>query len=191
MEKYYDTCREISLYILEAFELAMKLPAGSFTSKCTSNASEVRLNHYPPIDIQELRRGTVKRIWPHTDLGVITMLFQDNRGGLEMEDREHLGSFVPIPSGSRSEMVVNISETFQRWTNNKVRAGVHQVTIPPHMKSLEEGVIPARYSNAYFVKADREAFVGSLGQFVDEKEPAFYEDMTALEYHQRRLATAY
>ena len=193
MEQYYGLCQQVSHKVLEAFEIAMKLPLGSFTSKCTKGASEVRLLHYPEIDIKEMKSGKVNRVWPHTDLGVITLLFQDSSGGLEIEDREHPGNFIPIENGSSplSEVCVNVSETFQRWTNDKVKAGVHQVTIPSHLKDLKEGVIPTRYSHTYFVKADRDALAGTLEEFVSETEPALYENITALDYHQKRLATAY
>jgi isopenicillin N synthase-like dioxygenase len=191
MERYYDMSQGVSLYILEAFELALKLPPNSITSKITQKASEARILHYPRINIDDLRSGNVSRISPHTDLGIITCLFQDRSGGLEMEDREKPGSFTPIPSNSPFEMVVNISETFQRWTNNQLLAGVHQVTIPAHLKSIEAGFLPERYSVTYFVKADRDACVGPLPQFVSEMEPGSYENITAFDFHQRRLASAY
>lgn len=192
MEDYYETCERVGLRLLEALEVGLKVAPGSFTRKCLGGASEVRLNHYPEIELKELQSGNVSRIWPHTDLGVITCLFQDENGGLEMKDRmKDDSSFVPIPGGSPSEMVMNISETFQRWTNGIVKAGVHQVTVPPHMKHLDDGVVPTRYSNAYFMKADRHAMVGPVEEFVSEKHPSEYDNITAIEYHQQRLATAY
>jgi isopenicillin N synthase-like dioxygenase len=191
MEQYYILFRNVSLFLLSAFETAYHLPPQTLTSKVSHDASEVRINHYTDIDIADIRKGGVTRISPHTDLGVITCLFQDGSGGLEMEDREHKGEFIPIPSDSPFEMIVNISETFQRWTNDKLPAGVHQVTIPQHMKHLDKGIIPSRYSSACFVKANRDAMVGPLSEFVSEKEPAVYDYISALEYHQRRITSAY
>lgn len=191
MENHYDTCRTLSFHILEAFEIGLKLPSASLTSKITQNAHELRLNNYPAIDIKELRSGSVNRISPHTDLGVITCLFQDSSGGLEIEDRSNPGTFVPLSSNSPSEMIVNISETFQRWTNDQLPAGLHQVTIPPNLKHLQQGEVPTRYSSACFVKADRDALVGPLSQFVSSETPALHDYITALDYHQRRVASAY
>ncbi|CRG89606.1 hypothetical protein PISL3812_06644 [Talaromyces islandicus] len=191
MESYYAASHQTALMILSAMEMGLGIPAGTFVSKCQGTASEMRLNYYPAINIQELRNGTLSRIHPHADLGVITCLLQDGQGGLEMADREHAGQFIPILSRSRSEMIVNISETFQRWSNGSIPSGVHQVTIPPTMKHVESGIVPARYSCAFFVKADWTAPAGALTPFVGEKNPAQYKEMTALEYHQWRLATAY
>ena len=191
MEVFYDECHKVSSLVLEALEVALELRGGTFVAKCSGNASELRLNHYPTIDIRDMLQGEISRIHPHTDLGVITCLFQDSSGGLEITDRARCGQFIPVSSHSSSEMVVNISETFQRWTNGRVEAGIHQVTIPPHLKGLEQGVIPPRYTIAFFVKADRDTFAGALEEFVSGEEPALYENMTALEFHQWRLATAY
>lgn len=191
MEDFYVRSHHAALIILQALELGLDLPGGILTSCCGGCASELRLNSYPEIDIQELRRGKVSRIHPHADLGVITCLFQDGLGGLELEDRTRAGSFLPILPGARSEMVVNISETFQLWTNDVITAGIHQVTFPPMMKTRTEGRIPVRRSCAFFLKADGEASVAPLAQFVTAKRPAAYAEMTALDYHQKRLATAY
>ena len=191
MENLFKACEGVSEDILRALELAYALPTGTFVDKCSPNASELRLNHYPPIDIRDLRKGEVNRIWPHFDLGVITLLFQDSIGGLEIGDREHPSEFIPVIRESPYELVLNISETLQRWTNDVLPAGLHQVTMPTTMKHLQEGYVPDRYSVAYFCKAARTASVGPLQPFVAAGSVPNYDDVTALEYHQRRLQSAY
>ena len=193
MEALYAKFEEICTLILEALELSLGLPSGLFAQMCSHehSASELRFNHYPEISLEDIRRGTVNRIWPHFDLGVITLLFQDGIGGLEFEDRDRPGTFLPVDCGAPSEMIVNISETFQRWTNNGLRAGLHTVNIPPSMKTQQNGVIRERYSVAYFCKADRNVSVGPFPQFKEIEKPSQYDDVTALEYQQRRLLSAY
>ena len=195
MEGLFDNMEHVSLLIMSALELALNIAPGSFANKITHqrNASELRLNHYPPISISELDKGDTKRIWPHFDLGVITLLFQDGEcGGLEFEDRAQEGHFERIECRARNEMVVNISETLQRWTNDVLPAGLHRVNVPMELaEEREDRVLPERYSIAYFCKADRATSVGPLKAFINgHKEPA-YEDITAIEYHQRRLQSAY
>ena len=87
-------------------------------------------------------------------------------------------------------MIVNVSETLQRWSNDEIRAGLHQVTIPRNLQKLEKGLIPDRYSITYFAKADRDASVAPLPHFLRGRT-AKYEDMTAIQYHQSRLKSAY
>lgn len=190
MESCFDRLAAVTLNILKALELALGIPHGSFTARVSNAASEFRLLHYPSIDVQAIRSGLVSRIWPHFDLGVITLLFQDAQGGLEMQDRT-TSRFVPVDPGSCGEMVTNISETLQRWTNGAINAGLHQVTVPEAMKTMEEGVMADRYSVAFFCKADRQASVGPMEFFLSETRPAEYKEMSAIEYQQQRLLTAY
>lgn len=193
LEDAFHMFESCSLALMEALELACRLPRGSFVDKMTreNSASEMRLNHYPEISVEEVRRGKVSRIWPHFDLGVITLLFQDEVGGLEYEDRRQRGSFNRVDCSNTSEMVVNVSETLQRWTNNRLPAGLHRVNMPPELERKQSGMLPERFSIAYFCKADREASVGALDSFVPEDSEPAYKDMTALQYHQQRLQSAY
>lgn len=188
MEQAFDILEGVSATIMEALEVSLKAPPGTFLEKITreKNASELRMNHYPPIEVAEINSGHVSRIWPHFDLGVITLLFQDSVGGLEFENRQQPGTFARIECGSTSEMVVNVSETLQRWTNDCLPAGLHRVSLPP---LLEEGLVPERYSIAYFCKADRDASVGALCPF--SRPNTAYHDITALEYQRQRLESAY
>ncbi|KAF3400026.1 hypothetical protein F1880_008079 [Penicillium rolfsii] len=192
MQSFYKSCERISFQLLEALELAMELPPATFQSRI-HNASELRMNHYPPINVESLREGSISRIWPHFDLGVLTMLWTAGASGLEFQNRLDTDgkSFIPVVPVSQYEMILNISETLQRWTNDVLPAGLHQVTTPPNLKGANEGVIPERFSIAYFCKANRETSVGTLPPFVHPVKGAKYEDITALEYHQSRLRTAY
>lgn len=195
MEEAFGTLEGVSANIMEALEVALKLPPGAFLDKITHerNASEMRFNHYPAVDIKEIKQGRVSRIWPHFDLGVITLLFQDGVGGLEFENRApgQRGTFSRVECVAQSEMIVNVSETLQRWTNDCLPAGLHRVNVPEYMKNEETGTLPERYSIAYFCKADREASVGPLKQFVRDGIEPVYQDMLAIEYHRQRLQSAY
>lgn len=191
----FATFENVAAQILEALETALSVPPRTFNRLITheANASELRLNHYPAIDVAELKKGDVSRIWPHFDLGVITLLFQDRTSGLEFEDRKHRGAgrFVRVESDDPRELIVNVSETLQRWTNGRLPAGLHRVGLPPELDGGEKEVLAERFSVPYFCKADRAATVGCLEPFVEPGAKAAYEDMTAIEYHQQRLLSAY
>lgn len=191
MERHYHSCNKVSIELLAALELALKLPEGVLSSKCANESSELRLSHYPSISVQDMERGDTSRIWPHTDLGVITLLFQDEVGGLEVEDRDNKGVFFPVRRENWNEMVVNVSETLERMTNGQLPAGLHQVTVPRELKGNAEATLPSRYSTAFFCKADRSADVGVLEPLLANGEVRKYETMTALQFHLHRLTTAY
>ena len=192
MERFYDRCSGKSLQILELLATALGMPPESFAEKCCKNEhSTMRINHFPPVNVKELDTGNTCRIWPHFDFGVISLVFRDRVGGLEIEDRTRPGTFFPIGCDSEAEMVVNIGETYQRWSNNVFAAGLHRVTKPVTVAELDGEMIPDRISIAFFCKADREVSVGPILRFVTPQHPAEYDDITALQYQEQRNQATY
>lgn len=193
MTQFYESCAKVSFTILRALEEALEISPGTFQEPCKpGNASEARLNRYPAMPLETMRCADTCRISPHFDLGVITLLFSDGIGGLEFEGRRtgKKEQFSPVESGCKGEMIVSIAETMQRWTQDTLPASLHQVTIPRSMKDQSDGMVPERYSIVYLAKADRGASVGSLDEFCQGMEKK-YEDISALDYHQTRIAAAY
>jgi isopenicillin N synthase-like dioxygenase len=60
----------------------------------------------------------------HTDPGAITLLLQDDCGGLQARSRAHGWIDVPPLAGA---IVVNVGDILQVWTNDRCTAGVHRV----------------------------------------------------------------
>ena len=192
MEAYFYTAFTMSLKMLTVLETALKVPSGTLTKRCSNGHNELRLNHYPATTVEDIKQGRVRRSGAHTDYGVLTLLFQDGNGGLEVQDRSAPGiKFLPVSAEDQYELVVNVADTLQRWTNGALPAGLHQVTIPAAYQSVASGKLPERYSVAYFMKGNRQDTVGSLAEFVSEKNPAMYPNITAIDYHKQRHAVLY
>ncbi|KAI0515183.1 hypothetical protein F5B22DRAFT_636727 [Xylaria bambusicola] len=185
MERLHEDGNAICLTLLEALEISLGLKPESLKERSIPNAADLRLTHYPEIAIKEMRSGRTSRIAPHSDWGIITLLFQDSTGGLEVEDRTRPGTFIPIEPNDTTEMIVNAGDTLMRWTNGKVVAGIHQVTVPEGLKKMDEIIIPERYSVAHLFKAQRQVSIAPLSQFVTASEPAKYPEMSALQYHRQ------
>jgi isopenicillin N synthase-like dioxygenase len=65
---------------------------------------------------------------------------------------------------------------------------------PPNITdnlATSDRVIPERYSIPFFVKADNQASVGPLPQFLTSSNPPSYEEMSAIEYYKARNEKAY
>ncbi|KAL2802042.1 hypothetical protein BJX63DRAFT_136276 [Aspergillus granulosus] len=213
MESFYESCQSLHLQLLSAIALSLSLPPTFFTAHCGRNSSELRLNHYPAAKCADLADGSMMRISSHTDFGTITLLFQDAVGGLEIEDQHKPGVYIPVlptRDSAKKEMIVNVGDCLQRWTNDRLRSANHRVTLPVGMKNLNlkdagaggsEGgnsrasngsVVPDRYSVAYFGKPDRDALVGAIPELVRDGEDVKYGGMmTAWEYNQSRLLQTY
>jgi isopenicillin N synthase-like dioxygenase len=193
MELFYGLCHEAHMDVLRALELGLGTPKQPFDIRglCMPNMSELRLNYYPPIDIQDLKSGRINRISEHTDFGTVTLLFQDSVGGLEIEDQAKPYHYVPIECDSKSVMLVNIGDSLQRLTNDYLTSVSHRVTIPVSNQEAEEGTIAERRSIAYFAKVHRDNSLKPLKRFVTEDVPAKYPDVSAYEWNQIKLERIY
>jgi isopenicillin N synthase-like dioxygenase len=95
---------------------------GNFYRRCVSDVSELRPNHYPTVTRQELAVRNTRCIWPHPDTGLFSFVFQGNDRGLQVEDRKSPGRFVIVLQRSADEMILNVADTLERWTNGNLRA---------------------------------------------------------------------
>lgn len=188
MEEFYTSCFKVELEILDALAQALGVPTSDLRALHGKAENEFRLLHYPAIPASELADGTATRIAEHTDFGTITMLFQDSTGGLQVEDQQNPGVFHGVESGGKSEIILNIGDSLQRLTNDTFRAACHRVTYPSTVKFGSDEVIPERYSVAYFAKPNRVASLFPLKEFVTPSTPCKYEDITAWDYNNLRIA---
>ena len=127
-------------------------------SKMTFNSinSPVRLNHYPvgdPVPADQ-RQGLAElgetALGYHTDPGTITLLLQDNTGGLQTQDRD--GDWIDVPP-EPGTIVVNLADAVQVQTNDRWRAAVHRV-VPMTTER--------RFSIPYFANPSRHAVIDPL-----------------------------
>ena len=177
--------------LLEATALSLSHPSAFFVKLCNQNTSELRLNHYPGVLAKELLEGC-NRISEHTDFGTLTLLFQDSVGGLEIERQDCHGTFIPIKADDPTEMIVNVGDCLQRWTNDALCSANHRVTLPEGQKDIHNAMIEGRYSVAYFGKPNRETLVSTMPEFVSRgAHPKYVEKLTAWEYNQVKLLKTY
>jgi isopenicillin N synthase-like dioxygenase len=186
MMSYFDTCYTVALDLLRAIALGMDLPEDFFREYHTKRDNQLRLLHYPPVAADLLRAGDVERIAAHSDFGTMTLLFQDQVGGLEVEDVVEKGKFNPAPY-IPGTIVVNIGDFLQRWSNDTLKSTLHRVRAPPAV----QGMTRARYSIPYFVTADRDRMIDCLPGCWSEEKPKRYEPINAREYIEMRLNATY
>lgn len=53
IENCYDTFQDVSLQILTAVEVGLKLVPGTLIGRCIPAAGEIRLNHYPKVSLDQ------------------------------------------------------------------------------------------------------------------------------------------
>lgn len=157
MSEFFVAFSELSLRTVALVHRALGLAeqaTGEYT--VTPNASTVRLNHYPvgdpvPEDEREgLNPLADVALGHHTDPGVLTLLLQDDTGGLQAESAVHGWIDVEPRPGT---IVVNLGDTLQVWTNDRYRAAVHRVLPMSHR---------SRYSIPYFGNPRRDCVIEPL-----------------------------
>ena len=191
MAKFIDTCHNAGMDVMKNIEKGLELPGGELVNRLITKVDEVRLTHYSPLPTEKLNYGKHQRAGPHTDFGMLTLLFQDEAMGLEVEDRSNPGSFISIQPESPTEMSVYVSDTLEHMTNRYLRASIHQVVTSVGINDRANGFLPEQYSIACFLRADRETNVGPLKKYITEETPRAFADMTALDLHRKRVGQLY
>jgi len=186
---FYWTCNEVENIILKALALSFHLQDDYFTSVHTRSENQLRLLHYPSVPAESLEKEEITRIGAHSDFASITLLLQDEVGGLEIEDPKNPGTFKPAPYVEGS-LIVNAGDFMMRWSNDVIKSTVHRVRAPPG-KADEDGMTPERYSIPYFCAADLSTVVDCIPGTWSEENPKKYEPLSAGEYIMKRLATNY
>ena len=119
---YLTHCNDCGQDLFKAFAVALGLRPDSFIQHFDAPISRASLVYYPPQppDMGDAQFGVA----PHTDFGCLTILCQDDVGGLQVETYQ--GEWVtahPI----EGTLVVNVGDLLQRWSNDKLRSTPHRV----------------------------------------------------------------
>jgi isopenicillin N synthase-like dioxygenase len=188
MRAFFDMCKDLHIKVMQAIALGMGLDEHFFDSFTDGGDNTLRLLHYPPVSKRVFKDNPGQvRAGEHSDYGSITLLFQDNVGGLEVKSPK--GTFVratPI----ENTIVVNAGDLLSRWSNDEIKSTNHRVVQPPAKPGDESDSYPARYSIAYFCNPNFDRFIEALPH-TWEKTGKKYEGINSGDYLVQRLAATY
>ncbi|KAF9621894.1 hypothetical protein IFM89_028482 [Coptis chinensis] len=108
---------------------------------------------------------------PHRDPGVITILLQDQIGGLQVKHGEDWINVKSIDGA----LVINISDILQMVSNGEYRSVEHRVLANPNEQ-------PRISVGVFFNPGNREELYGPLPELVSDEKPALYRQFTLTEY---------
>jgi len=152
---------ELTLRLLKCLAIALGLEENYFVERhkhmCAEdkqNPTTFRTLFYPSLSASDTLEAGVQRCGEHSDYGTVTLLFQDDMGGLEVLSEGRWIPATPIPD----TILVNLGDLMQFWTADYYTATVHRVRVP------EEEVrrCAPRQSLAFFVHPDNEVMVSPL-----------------------------
>lgn len=187
---FHNNCRDLHMQFMRAIALGMGYEETFFDEYTDAGDNNLRLLHYPPVlkSVFENNPDAV-RAGPHSDYGSITLLFQDDIGGLEVKSPQNTWVRAkPI----KDTIVVNAGDLLARWSNDTIKSTNHRVVQPPATNSAEKSdYYPERYSMAYFCNPNFEKIIEALpGTYGNDAEKK-YEPVTAGDYLTMRLAATY
>jgi len=119
---FFEAMTDCAKMLMRAFAVSLDLPRDTFLRSCERPISRSSVIYYPP---QPPSLGKEQfGVAPHTDYGCLTLLWQDDVGGLEVQNiaGEWLTAH-PIPG----TLVVNVGDLLARWTNDKFTSTPHRV----------------------------------------------------------------
>ena len=188
MTRFHDLCKGLHVEVMRAIAVGMGLKEDYFDRYTDVGDNTLRLLHYPPAPKSVFAANKLQvRAGEHTDYGSITLLFQDDRGGLQVKSPE--GTFVdatPIPG----TVVVNAGDLLARWSNDTIKSTLHRVVEPP--APAEGDIHPARYSVAYFCNPNFNSQIEAIeGTYGGEKGERKYPGINSGDYLEQRLAATY
>jgi isopenicillin N synthase-like dioxygenase len=175
----YKQLERTGVQMLRAIALYLNLPENYFDDKVKHGNSILRPIHYFPIENPESVPADAVRAAEHGDINLITLLMGASADGLEVLRRD--GKWIPI-TALPEQLVVNVGDMLERFTNKKLKSTIHRVVNPPrHVMNKP------RYSIPFFMHPRSEMNLSALPNCVDGSHPKLWEDITAGEFLNQRL----
>jgi hypothetical protein len=174
--RYHADCRSVSAALMRGFAIALGLPPDRFEGDIDDPFTKLRLLRYPAKSA-----GTKRDVSPgtegadpyvgdragcgaHTDWGALTLLVQDDVGGLEVcpprtsegdSDEAAAPAWMPADA-KRGAILANVGDMLLRWTDGRYRSAPHRV-LEPKVAGVD------RYSVAFFLNCNVDAAGGRCG----------------------------
>jgi isopenicillin N synthase-like dioxygenase len=118
--EYMDAVTALGHALMKGIALSLGLAPGYFADRITGDPLILfRIFHYPPVSPRSDEWG----VGEHTDYGVLTILKQDDVGGLQVKSGARWIEAPPV----RGSFVCNIGDMLDRMTGGLYRSTPHRV----------------------------------------------------------------
>ena len=184
MQSYLAACTDLSLTLLRAFCAGLDLPADFLHEHFAGrHTGFIRLNYYPVADPQAASNSDDlpaddMGVHYHTDAGALTVLLQDDVGGLQVYQDGYWHEVPPVPGA----LVINTGDMMQVWSNDNYQAAIHRVL------AMDD---KDRYSIPFFFNPAAATEVSPLAGVIGAENPPRYRSINWSEYRGMRTAGDY
>lgn len=166
--KYAEELHALFLKLLAAISEALGLDSDYLNKVIGENTQFMVINYYPPCPNPDLTLG----IAGHTDKGSVTVLMQDDVGGLQVLKED--GKWVtvePIPNA----FAIHLGDQVQIVSNGRFKSVLHRAVTNSSS---------ARISIPTFHPPSMDSFVAPAESLIDDKHPAQYRGCKYGEYYE-------
>jgi isopenicillin N synthase-like dioxygenase len=174
MEAYVAAMNGLGRGLAGALALSLELPETFFAPGLAQPLTYSQLLHYPAVDASAFQRHL--GAGAHVDWGMLTILLQDDVGGLEVRaDDGTWHPVLPIPGA----LLIILGELMVRWTGGRYRSAVHRVAKNVSGRS--------RYSMPTFIDPSYDEWVACVPTCLPMHGEAPYAACTVAD-HMRAMA---
>ena len=172
-EGFYAAGCRTGAALLRAVCVGLGLDPDALAPSFRKPMARGQLIYYPPQppEMGEEQFGVAA----HTDFGCLTMVCQDNLGGLQVQSRD--GEWLAVPP-IEGTLLVNVGDLLARWSNDRFRSTLHRVV---NSSGKERFSMAVFYDPAYHTVVDPR----DLG--LADHETAHYEPIEAGAYQLGRF----
>tara|TARA_B100000408_G_scaffold16170_1_gene11053 strand:- start:233 stop:1213 length:981 start_codon:yes stop_codon:yes gene_type:complete len=178
LESHWDLMILLGRRITEGLAMSLGFDKKKFARFMNKSHSFMRISNYPPYGKNQ-EENVGDGIGAHIDYGFLTILLQDNIGGLEVKNADNEWVSAPMIPGT---FLINIGHMIQRWTNDYYKATVHRVIPPKH---------ETRCSLPFFFEPNFDAIVVPLDTFCSKNNPPRYKPFHFGNYLESKFTTSY
>lgn len=158
-QSFMDRVYDLGRVLMAIFANVAGLPEDYFEPMLVDPMATLRLVHYPPqpgrVVDNQIGCGA------HTDWGAVTLLLQDDAGGLEVQAANGEWLHAPPLPGA---FVVNLGDMMPVWTNGAYHSNMHRVRNANPERH--------RYSAPLFIDPHYDALIECLPAFAAGEPPS-------------------
>ncbi|WJX44329.1 hypothetical protein P8452_31317 [Trifolium repens] len=159
IEEYIEEMEKLAFKLLELIALSLGVEAKRFEEFFKDQTSFIRFNHYPPCPSPHLALGVGR----HKDAGALTILAQDDVGGLEVK-RKTDQEWVPVKP-TQDAYIINVCDIIQVWSNDAYESVEHRATVNTEKE---------RFSIPFFFNPGHDAEIKPLEELINKQNPSKY-----------------